>query len=99
MRNGVCPACQGSDILLLNGIRDGNYWLLAPVRCTVGKHSVKPIDPIGLFIPLICRRCGFTQLLTSDPGEIPIGEEYNTQLWRPAAADAEPGGPPARSAP
>jgi hypothetical protein len=35
--------------------------------------------PLGVFEAYICRACGFTELYSRDPGNIPIGREYNTE--------------------
>jgi predicted nucleic-acid-binding Zn-ribbon protein len=32
-------------------------------------------------VAYICRRCGFTELFTMNPQEIPIGAEHGTQLF------------------
>ena len=62
MRNGVCPLCEGTEIVVPRGMRDsGRYQFLAAVSVLVKPHSVEPVDPAGVFVPFICRRCGYTQ--------------------------------------
>jgi hypothetical protein len=81
MRNGVCPLCEGTEIVVPRGMRDsGRYQFLAAVSVLVKPHSVEPVDPVGVFVPFICRRCGYTQLFTAGADQIPIGPEYDTEL-------------------
>jgi hypothetical protein len=37
-------------------------------------------EPHGLIVAYVCRRCGFTELYTTDAQQIPIGPEYGTRL-------------------
>ncbi len=37
--------------------------------------------PLGTFEAYICRACGYTELFARDAARIPIGREYNTELF------------------
>lgn len=37
--------------------------------------------PLGVLEAYACRRCGFTELYTQRPDDIPIGEEHATELF------------------
>jgi hypothetical protein len=49
-----------------------------------GKHTGWAVDMeqiVGAMNAYVCRQCGFTELYTTAPQEIPIGEEYATELF------------------
>jgi hypothetical protein len=37
-------------------------------------------QPIGLMLAYVCRHCGFTELYTEAPAQIPIGARHGTRL-------------------
>ena len=39
-----------------------------------------PAEPIGIIVAYVCQQCGFTELYTMDPGAIPIGPQYGTDV-------------------
>lgn len=48
-----------------------------------GREERKPhyTEPVGIFEAYICRSCGYTELYTRAPSEIPLGPEYATELF------------------
>jgi hypothetical protein len=80
MRNGICPLCGHGEVVAARALRDSRQFLLAAVTARQGKHSLEPIDPIGAFLACICRSCGYTQFFTWNPENIPVGQEYGTEL-------------------
>lgn len=37
----------------------------------------------GALVAYVCRSCGFTELFTTSPSQIPIGPEHGTRLLKP----------------
>lgn len=71
---------------------DHSHAVPAPLAVTFGfeqkdgwflgrRAELKLDEPIGLIEAYVCQRCGFTELYTSRPGDIPIGEAYATELF------------------
>lgn len=70
-----------TEIVVPRGIRDsGQFRFLAAVSVIVERHSVRPIDAIGVFVPFICRSCGYRRLFTAGADQIPMGPEYDSEL-------------------
>lgn len=45
-----------------------------------GVDDVDPTQVMGILEMYICRKCGFTEWYCRDPKNVPIGEEYGTEL-------------------
>ena len=57
-----------------------------------GDHAHTNVaQPIGLMQAYICRKCGFSEIYTSDPQDIPIGEEFATELVDLTPGDGDDG--------
>lgn len=100
-RRGGCARC-GDRTLIRVLLRDraasyGSNAKLEPAAVTFGfdltyglrgrRPDEDPSKPIGILEAMICSACGFTDLYVQNPGAIPIGAEYGTELLE-AAADA-----------
>jgi hypothetical protein len=81
IRKGVCPLCQHNEIVesvpkvVAGATNLRTYPLVA--QADQGFWNVSSHGALALYA---CRRCGYAQLFARAPGEIPIGEEYETRL-------------------
>jgi predicted RNA-binding Zn-ribbon protein involved in translation (DUF1610 family) len=44
------------------------------------RRRALPREPIGIIVAYVCQQCGFTELYTNGPSEIPIGRQYGTDV-------------------
>jgi predicted nucleic-acid-binding Zn-ribbon protein len=44
------------------------------------RQRALPKEPIGIIVAYVCQQCGFTELYTRAPAQIPIGPQYGTDL-------------------
>ena len=78
IRDGVCPLCRHNEIL--KAVPQGPE---VPLCVTLGyddenvliDRAPKKLGvPKGVLVVYTCRRCGFSQLFATLPGQIPIGD-------------------------
>lgn len=88
-----CSRCNGSHLVRCRTVRERGYDRFrtrshaAPLAATyalkrnpwTGMLEVDFLQPIGLIEAYICRNCGFTELYTQRPGDIPVHELAGTE--------------------
>jgi hypothetical protein len=82
IRKGVCPLCKHNEIvrslLFAVGANDPAPVVVATEK-TMNGDSVE-IYPRGRLASYMCRRCGFTQLFSAVPDNVPVGLQFGTTL-------------------
>jgi hypothetical protein len=88
IRTGLCPLCRHNEIVrsALSAVSDE----LMPVaaahqRRRRGERMVE--RPLGRLVCHFCRRCGFSQLFTSEPDKVPVDAEFGTTLIKGPAPE------------
>lgn len=72
MRNtNTCPKCSNDEIIVLPRLHDSS-------SCELAAHYQSPMKAgrrwFGVLEALICSRCGYTEMYTRDPRQIPVSE-------------------------
>jgi hypothetical protein len=83
IRKGVCPLCRHNEVLrstLCAITADGEQAAIAVAREEVSREQGIVMRARGRIASNMCRRCGFTQLFTSHPDEVPVGSAFGTSL-------------------
>jgi len=88
----VCPKCGHNHILIMAGMPDvGEGVDPAPLMVAFvevkKKWTMQTRGRAGHLQAAVCRRCGFTELYTYNPEEIPVDGKYVFEAVGP-----EPGG-------
>ena len=77
----VCPKCRNNHILLIAAVPDDAAGA-DPVALKVAFAKAKEFlssttrKGVGHLEAAVCRRCGFTEFYTRDPGNIPVDDQY-----------------------
>ncbi len=78
MRESIrCPKCDGQSILHASTIEDKSTHAKDAVLSIQGDSPVTIFGSwghVGIIEAYICEACGFTELYTRAPDEIPLGE-------------------------
>jgi predicted nucleic-acid-binding Zn-ribbon protein len=45
-----------------------------------GWFNAASLESAGLLVAYICQKCGFTEIYTTSPEQIPIGKEHGTKI-------------------
>ncbi len=88
----VCPKCQHNRILLAamvpdvddTGIRSLH---VAAVKVGEGWFAGDKLERAGQLEATVCRRCGYTELYTKSPEQIPVDGTYVRELVGPEPSD------------
>ena len=79
LRQGVCPECHHQEVI----VTTATYYLEdVEVPIFVVPHLTRLREGYGELSLITCRSCGYSQMWAANPGEIPIGDDYNTRLFK-----------------
>lgn len=77
--HGGCPKCQHDEVLFLPELSDQADFPLS-LHALVRHHPFRAPTRWGKIEAYICRRCGYTELYTQNPAQIPLDVVPGTRV-------------------
>lgn len=77
----TCPKCRHRDILFLPRITDFQGSALAAFVSDEDWESAGTLKILGQLEAYVCRACGFTEMFTNAPQDIPVDDIPGAKIF------------------
>lgn len=89
-KSHVCPKCRHNKVLLIQDVADKGEVAteLRPMHIAIAYTGLtffggEKREAAGKLSAAVCKSCGYTELYTRDPDQIPVDGEYVREVTGP----------------